>query len=79
MDLSFSDSERAFQQEVRAWFAANTPEYLRRKVVTGQMLNKDDIVRWQRRLPALQECPALSELRLQGRGPGVPALAQVAP
>ena len=50
MDLSFSDSERAFQQEVRAWFAANTPAHLRRKVVTGQMLNKDDIVRWQRRL-----------------------------
>ena len=50
MDLSFSDSERAFQQEVRAWFAANTPERLRRKVVTGQMLNKDDIVQWQRRL-----------------------------
>ncbi len=50
MDLSFSDSELAFQREVRAWFAANTPEHLRRKVVTGQMLNKDDIVHWQRRL-----------------------------
>jgi alkylation response protein AidB-like acyl-CoA dehydrogenase len=50
MDLSFSDSERAFQREVRAWFAANTPAHLRRKVVTGQMLNKDDIVQWQRRL-----------------------------
>jgi alkylation response protein AidB-like acyl-CoA dehydrogenase len=50
MDLSFSDSERAFQREVRAWFAAHTPAHLRRKVVTGQMLNKDDIVQWQRRL-----------------------------
>ena len=50
MDLSFSDAERAFRREVREWFAANTPGSLRRKVETGQMLERAEIVEWQRRL-----------------------------
>jgi len=50
MDLTFSDEDRAFQRGVRDWFAANTPEALRRKVQSGQMLTRDDIVHWQRRL-----------------------------
>lgn len=50
MDLTFSDEDRAFQRGVRDWFAANTPEALRRKVQGGQMLTRDDIVHWQRRL-----------------------------
>ena len=50
MDLSFSDDERAFQRRVRDWFAAHTPAHLRRKALTGQMLAKDEIVQWQRKL-----------------------------
>ncbi|MBI5257649.1 MAG: acyl-CoA dehydrogenase family protein [Burkholderiales bacterium] len=50
MDLTFSDEDHAFQRGVRDWFAANTPEALRRKVQSGQMLTRDDIVHWQRRL-----------------------------
>lgn len=50
MDIDFSPEDMAFQQEVRAWFKAHTPTELKRKTVTGEMLQKDDIVQWQRRL-----------------------------
>ncbi len=50
MDINFSPQDLEFQREVRAWFQANTPEALKRKVVTGEMLQKDDIVNWQRKL-----------------------------
>jgi len=50
MDLTFSNEDRAFQRGVRDWFAANTPEALRRKVQCGQMLTRDDVVHWQLRL-----------------------------
>ncbi|MFZ5486982.1 MAG: acyl-CoA dehydrogenase family protein [Pseudomonadota bacterium] len=50
MDIAFSPQDLEFQREVRAWFQANTPEALKRKVVTGQMLQKDEIVSWQRKL-----------------------------
>ena len=50
MDIAFSPQDLEFQREVRAWFQANTPEALKRKVVTGEMLQKDDIVNWQRKL-----------------------------
>ncbi|PUA93433.1 alkylation response protein AidB-like acyl-CoA dehydrogenase [Acidovorax sp. 107] len=50
MDIDFSPEDLAFQQEVRAWFKAHTPPELKRKTVTGEMLQKDDIVQWQRRL-----------------------------
>ena len=50
MNLTFSDEDRAFQRGVRDWFAANTPDALRRKVASRQMLNRDEIVHWQRRL-----------------------------
>ena len=50
MNLTFSDEDRVFQRGVRDWFAANTPEVLRRKVESGQMLTRDEIVDWQRRL-----------------------------
>jgi len=52
MDIDFSPQDRAFQQEVRAWFKTHTPADLKRKTVTGEMLQKDDIVQWQRRLDA---------------------------
>ena len=50
MDIDFSPEDMAFQQEVRAWFKAHTPSDLKRKTVTGEMLQKNDIVQWQRRL-----------------------------
>lgn len=50
MDINFSPQDLEFQREVRAWFQANTPEALKRKVVTGEMLQKDEIVSWQRKL-----------------------------
>lgn len=50
MDLCFSPEDLAFQREVREWFATHTPAALRRKTVTGEMLRKDEIVRWQRTL-----------------------------
>lgn len=50
MDLSFSPEELAYQREVRDWFATHTPAALRRKTVTGQMLQRDEIVQWQRTL-----------------------------
>ena len=50
MDIDFSPQDLEFQREVRAWFQANTPEALKRKVVTGEMLQKDDIVNWHRKL-----------------------------
>ena len=50
MDIDFSPEDMAFQQEVRTWFKAHTPSDLKRKAVTGEMLQKNDIVQWQRRL-----------------------------
>jgi alkylation response protein AidB-like acyl-CoA dehydrogenase len=50
MDIDFSPEDMAFQQEVRTWFKAHTPSDLKRKTVTGEMLQKNDIVQWQRRL-----------------------------
>ncbi|MBT9465936.1 acyl-CoA dehydrogenase family protein [Hydrogenophaga sp.] len=50
MDIDFSPEDMAFQQEVRTWFNAHTPSDLKRKTVTGEMLQKNDIVQWQRRL-----------------------------
>ncbi|MGB5233844.1 MAG: acyl-CoA dehydrogenase family protein, partial [Candidatus Macondimonas sp.] len=48
MNIDFSPEELAFQQEVRAWFAQNLPADLKRKTELGQMLNRDELVVWQR-------------------------------
>ena len=50
MDIDFSPEDLKFQREVRAWFEAHTPAALKRKAVTGEMLQKDEIVGWQRQL-----------------------------
>lgn len=48
MDLSFTEDERAFRAEVRAFFAsALTPE-LRAKMIDRGHLTRDDYVAWQR-------------------------------
>jgi hypothetical protein len=46
MDIDFSPEDLKFQREVRAWFEAHTPAALKRKAVTGEMLQKDEIVGW---------------------------------
>ena len=48
MDLRFTAEEIAFRNEVRSFFRAALPAEIRRKMVEGRHLAKDDIVRWQR-------------------------------
>ncbi len=48
MDLRFTAEEIAFRNEVRAFFRAALPPEIRRRMVEGRHLAKDDIVRWQR-------------------------------
>ena len=52
MDLSFSDSDRQFQQEVRTWLAEAWPQSMRDKKAHSAMgrLSKQDQVEWQGRL-----------------------------
>jgi pimeloyl-CoA dehydrogenase large subunit len=48
MDLRFNDEETAFRDEVRSFFKKNLPENIRRKMVEGKKIGKEDIVTWQR-------------------------------
>ncbi|TWG93199.1 pimeloyl-CoA dehydrogenase large subunit [Mesorhizobium sp. J18] len=48
MDLRFTDEEIAFRDEVRAFFRENLPEDIRRKMIDGEMVSRDDLVRWTR-------------------------------
>jgi pimeloyl-CoA dehydrogenase large subunit len=48
MDLSFTDEERAFRQEMRRFFRGKIPEPIRAKVAEGEGLTKDDLVTSQR-------------------------------
>jgi pimeloyl-CoA dehydrogenase large subunit len=50
MDLRFTPEENAFREEVRTFFKQSLPETIRRKMVEGRRLSKDDIVTWQRLL-----------------------------
>ena len=52
MDLNLSPDELAFRDEVRTWIHANLPEELRRKVVDGYDLDREDLLRWHRILAA---------------------------
>jgi len=52
MDLDFTEEDRAFRQEVRAFLQEALPPDLRRKMVERRHLGKEDIVRWQRILNA---------------------------
>jgi alkylation response protein AidB-like acyl-CoA dehydrogenase len=47
MDLSFTAEELAFRDEVRAFIEANVPAEMRRKVLDGLEVSRDDTVRWQ--------------------------------
>src|SRR6185437_9430404 len=52
MDLRFTPEESAFREEVRGFFWQALPEGIRRKMVDGRRLAKEDIVTWQRILNA---------------------------
>jgi pimeloyl-CoA dehydrogenase large subunit len=48
MDLRFTPEENAFREEVRTFLKSALPEPIRKKMVEGRSLTKDDIVTWQR-------------------------------
>ena len=50
MDLRYTDEERAFRDEVRAWVAENLPASLAAKVRGHKRLTKDDYESWQAKL-----------------------------
>ncbi|MDO9335539.1 MAG: acyl-CoA dehydrogenase family protein [Caulobacter sp.] len=54
MDLSFSDADRAFQKEVRAWIAENYDEAMRKQLGQSKngYLDKAGQVAWQKKLAA---------------------------
>jgi alkylation response protein AidB-like acyl-CoA dehydrogenase len=54
MDLSFSDADRAFQQEVRDWIAANYDDDMRKQMAQSKngYLDKAGQVKWQKKLAA---------------------------
>jgi alkylation response protein AidB-like acyl-CoA dehydrogenase len=52
MDLRFTDEERAFREEVRAWIDANLPAETRERMASGRTPTKAMQVDWQQRLYA---------------------------
>src|SRR5262249_5982630 len=52
MDLRFTPEETGFRTQVRAFMATALPPAIRRKMVEGRRLVKDDLVTWQRILNA---------------------------
>jgi pimeloyl-CoA dehydrogenase large subunit len=52
MDLGFTPEETAFRDEVHAFIGAALPGPIRRKLLEGRRLAKEDIVTWQRILNA---------------------------
>ena len=48
MDIPLSSADAAFQDEVRAFIAAELPGNVKAKVERGQHLDKGDYVRWQK-------------------------------
>jgi pimeloyl-CoA dehydrogenase large subunit len=52
MDLRFTEEETRFRDEVRAFLRAKLPDGIRRKMVEGRPVGKDDMVAWQRILNA---------------------------
>ena len=52
MDLRFTPEETAFRAEVREFMRTALPPAIRRKMVEGRRLVKDDLVTWQRILNA---------------------------
>jgi pimeloyl-CoA dehydrogenase large subunit len=52
MDLTLSPAETAFRDEIRAFIEAELPDDVRRRLVLGHHLQKQDYVDWQRKVNA---------------------------
>ena len=52
MDMSYSTSELAFRDEVRAWLATHLPASIRDKVTKYQPLSREDLIGWHKILAA---------------------------
>jgi len=52
VDLRYSAAEVAFRDEVRAFFREALPADIRQKMIMGQVVDRADLVRWQRILNA---------------------------
>ena len=52
MDITFSEADRTFQEEVRTWLASAWPQEMRDKQARSAQgrISKEDIVAWQKRL-----------------------------
>ena len=50
MDLNYSDADNAFRMEVRDWLQANLDDDLRFKVFNHRRMQKDEILRWHKKL-----------------------------
>ncbi|MDA9535771.1 acyl-CoA dehydrogenase [Bradyrhizobium sp. CCBAU 21362] len=50
MDLSFTEDELAFREEVRAFFRSAVPAHVREKLIAGRHPSRDEMVRWHRTL-----------------------------
>ena len=48
MDMNFTPEESAFRQQVRSFMQDKLPADIRRKVLGGLIVERDDYVRWQR-------------------------------
>jgi alkylation response protein AidB-like acyl-CoA dehydrogenase len=48
MDLNFTPEESAFRQQVRSFMQQKLPADIRKKVLGGLIVERDDYVRWQR-------------------------------
>ncbi len=46
MDLRYSEEDIRFREDVRTFFRTALPDDIRRKVVCGQRLSREDVVRW---------------------------------
>ena len=52
MDLRFTSEELAFRDEVRSFIRGALPDAVKRKMIEGRQLTKDEVVAWQRTLNA---------------------------
>ena len=52
MDLRFTSEELAFRDEVRSFIHGALPEAVKRKMIEGRQLTRDEVVSWQRTLNA---------------------------
>jgi len=52
MDLTYSDEERAFQAEVRAFVENDFPAELKHKIANSEVIERDDYVKWHKILYA---------------------------